>query len=78
MLTYRQMKIACNNRAFVFSNNATGGGDTSTDPGAENNDPNSYLAPVIGGGKIFNTIFLTLVCIALVIFIVAQTKNILK
>lgn len=76
-LTYQQKKILCANRPRVFSNNATGGGDNTTDEGAANVDPNKSLAPVIGGSKTFNIVFYTLISIAAVI-IVLQVLNIIQ
>lgn len=68
-MNYYQFKALQRNRAFVFSNSATGGGDGSTDANAAATvDPNNHLSPIIGGSKTFNifvSVSLAVVVIAL-------------
>lgn len=68
-MTYRQKKIYCANRSLVFANNLTGGGDETTDPGAEKVDPNKSLAPIIGGSKTFNIVLLSVAAVAVVLLV---------
>lgn len=77
-MNYQQIKIICTNRARVFSNCATGGGDPSTDAGASAIDPNQHLAPVIGGGKTFNVVVVIGLAVAVILLSILVFKQFKK
>lgn len=63
--------IIANKNRLLYDNAATGGNDTTNDPGADKVNPNNYLAPVIGGANI-----VTLLCVvALIVGIIYMVKN---